>query len=367
MPINLASGSPDPRTVPLEDMGRLVDEILVRRGREALDYSETSGDSDVRGRIAQFLMERGIKAEYDDVLLTNGAKEAIFLVSELFSPNTVSSEEPTFQGFISTLSYRGIRAYPIPWDEQGPMLHIMERRLKALKMWADPVKYFYVIPVHNPTGWVMSLERKKYLMELAQDFDFKIVEDDIYGVFTYDSPPQSTLKSLDSEERVIYISSFSKILSPGLRVGFIAYEGEEIEKFRRLKREVNHQVSTLDQLIVGEMLKKGIIEQLLESSRSLYRRKRDLMMQSIEEFFPSSVGCTFSRGGFFTLCRGEGIISNALVTESAKRGVRVMPGELFFYSEESGRNSFRLSFSYSSEQEVKEGVKILGQLLRERR
>ncbi|AWR98445.1 aminotransferase class I/II-fold pyridoxal phosphate-dependent enzyme [Metallosphaera hakonensis JCM 8857 = DSM 7519] len=365
MLINLGGGLPDPKTFPWEEVGRIVDALLRDRADQALQYADVEGLEEVRREISRFIYRRGVSINPDQILITGGAKEAIFLISELFSQNTVASEEPTFQGFIGTMSFRGLRAYPIPWDERGPMTEVLERKLKALKMWADPIKYFYVVPVHNPTGRVMSMERRKHLMELATDFDFQVIEDDIYGFFTYDSPPELSLKSMDKEGRVFYISSFSKIISPGLRIGFIAYEGREIEKLASIKGEINHQVSTLDQLIVGEMLGRGIVDSIIENSRLLYKKKRNITVDSIEEYFPSTTGCTYPEGGFFALCRGEGLNSSSLAVEAMRRGVRILPGEKFFFSAESGKNSFRLSFSYPTEEELVEGIKVLGSLLKE--
>ncbi|BCS93108.1 Aromatic-amino-acid aminotransferase 1 [Metallosphaera sp. J1] len=367
MPINIGGGLPDPRTFPWERMGEIVDYLLRDRSETTLQYAPSEGIEEVRKEICNFVRKRGFSLEEDQILVTGGAKEAIYLLSELFSQNMVASEEPTFQGFISTMSYRGLRAYPIPWDDHGPMTDVLEKRLKALRMWADPVKYFYVVPVHNPTGRVMTRDRRKHLLELATDFNFQIIEDDIYGFFTYDDPPYPALKSLDREGRVIYISSFSKIVSPGLRVGFIGYEGKELEKLSIIKSEINHQVSTLDQLIIGEMLRRDLVDSIIENSLLLYRKKRNVMLDAIEEYFPSNTGCSYTEGGFFTLCRKEGLDSSSLLKEALKRDVKFIPGEKFFYSSDQGRNSFRLSFSFAKEDEIVEGVRILGELLKSMR
>ncbi|ARM75388.1 PLP-dependent aminotransferase family protein [Acidianus manzaensis] len=360
MQINLGGGLPDPITFPWEQITDIVSYLLKTKQDKALQYASSQGIEEVRHEISNFVRKRGFSISEDQILITGGAKEAIFLLSELFS--NIASEEPTFQGFISTMKFKHINVYPIPWDDKGPILDILEKKIKEVGS-INQIKYFYVIPIHNPTGRVMTLQRRKQLLELASDFDFKIIEDDIYGFYTYDFPPLPALKSLDKEGRVIYISSFSKIISPGLRIGFIAYEGKEIEMLNNIKAEINHQVSSLDQLIVGEILKRNIIDSIIDNSLLLYKKKRDVIVKSIKEYFPTDTECSYPEGGFFVLCKNDKLDSSVLLKEAIKRDVKFIPGEKFFYSE--GKNSFRLSFSYAKENEITEGIKILGELIKQ--
>ncbi|WP_369609567.1 PLP-dependent aminotransferase family protein [Sulfurisphaera javensis] len=353
MEINFNWGIPDPSTFVWKEIVEITKYVLETQHEKALQYAPAQGIEEVRYEISKFLIKRGFSLDEDYILLTNGAKEGIFILSEVFS--NVVSEEPTYQGFISTMKYKGINVYPIPWDNEGPRIDLLEKIVKE-----KSIKYFYVTPVNNPMGRVMSMERRKQLLELASQFDFKIIEDDIYGFYVYDSPPLPAIKSLDKEGRVIYISSFSKIISPGLRIGFIAHE--EIEKMVKIKNEINHQVSSLDQFIVGEILKRELIDNIINYARVLYKKKRDIMVQSIKEYFPQSVECTYPQGGFFMLCENSKLDSLLLLKEANRRGVKFVPGTEFYYSEK-GKGSFRLSFSY--ENKIAEGIKILGELLRQ--
>ncbi|MEM0113530.1 MAG: PLP-dependent aminotransferase family protein [Metallosphaera sp.] len=358
MQIDLSGEDPDPKLLPSEEVEKILCELFSDKEKNLLQVDKKEWIEAFRKEIAKFLQNRGFVIGEDELLITNGVKEGIYLLSDLFSQNSIGSEEPTSPDFISTMNFRGIRTQPVPWDEEGLMTEVLEKRLKALKIWADPIKYLYVTTVNNPTGLIMTRERKKTLLEIATDFDLTIVEDDTYGSLTYDITPQPSLKSLDKEDRVIYVSSLSKLIFPGIRLGVLVAQGENLKKLISLKKEINRRNSSLDQLVFNEMLRRGIVESLMEKSRLLYRRKRDLVFENIVEHFPSYVSCIKAKGGLSAFCRGERPLP------LKELDIKVDLGEKFFFSPDRGSNSFRLSFSRVGEDEVGSAIRELGEAIR---
>ncbi|MEM3293701.1 MAG: PLP-dependent aminotransferase family protein, partial [Metallosphaera sp.] len=230
--ISFAGGLPDPSTFPVEDIKKIIDEVLDTKSSSALQYTATAGVSELRKQLVSFTALRGVtNINENNIFVSVGSQEALFIIFNILvdQGDHVFVEKPTYLTALNVLRVRKPEFHGVPVTEKGPNLHEMESQLKKLKSEGKRVKLMYVIPTaQNPAGTTMYLEERKYLMELASAYDFLIVEDDAYGflVFDGDSPP--SLKALDTEGRVIYLGTFSKILSPGLRLGWVVADEEII-------------------------------------------------------------------------------------------------------------------------------------------
>jgi len=324
--IDLSFGIPDPNLLPLTLIKEVINKIIG--DIKSIQYGPVEGYAEAREAIAKLMKLRGVEINKDQVVLTSGAKEALFIISFLIKRDLVI-EEPTYQGFISMLKFFGkAPTYTIPLDEKGIKTEELE---KALKQGIVPSS-LYTVTINNPTGCTSDEERKKHLLELAEDYDFKIIEDDIYGFYCFEGDCKP-LKYYDKNHRVIYVSSVSKIISPGLRIGYIVADEEDtINRIRKIKGEINHQVSSLDQLIVKEVINDSRFIEYLNIAKEKYKLKRDKMTYVMEKI--RGVECTKPRGGFFMFCKGY-----------LPKGIKALDGSKFFYDESEGSGYYRLSYS----------------------
>ena len=365
--ISLAGGLPDPQTFPKEEIKKIVDDVLTQNADRALQYSTTPGIIEFRKELVNLSMYRGISGiKEDNIFVTVGSQEALFILFNiLVDPgDTVIVEMPTYLAALNILRTRKPNFIGVHLTEKGPDLDELERKVKESVNEGKRPKLMYVIPTaQNPGGTTMSLEDRKKLMEIAEKYDFLIVEDDAYGflVFEGESPPP--LKALDKTGRVIYTSTFSKILAPGLRLGWVVAHEEIIHEMELYKQNVDLHTPTLTQMIAMEAIKRGVIQRQLPLIRRVYKEKRDVMLEAIEKYFPKEAKWSKPVGGMFVFAwLPEKIDTVKMLEESMKRGVAYVPGSSFYY-DYSGRNTMRLNFSYPTKEELEEGIKILGQTI----
>ncbi|MGC9106020.1 MAG: PLP-dependent aminotransferase family protein [Thermoprotei archaeon] len=367
--ISLAGGLPDPSTFPVEDIRKIAEDVISSKPQVSLQYTPTPGITEFRQQLVRLSNLRGITGiDYTNTFATVGSQEALYMVFNLLVDpgDYVAVEKPTYLTALNVLRVRRPNYVGVPLTPEGPDLDSFEKSLRSLKAEGKRLKLFYVIPTaQNPGGTTMKLEDRKRLIELAEEFDFLIVEDDAYGflVFEGDSPPP--LKALDRSERVIYLGTFSKILSPGLRLGWVVASREFINELELLKQNLDLHTPSLTQMIAAEAIKRGVIERQIPIIRKTYKEKRDVMLQTIEETFPKDARWSRPVGGMFVFVwLNEKIDTVKLLEEAMKRGVAYVPGSSFYY-DYSGRNTMRLNFSFPKKEELRRGVEILGQLLRE--
>jgi 2-aminoadipate transaminase len=280
----------------------------------------------------------------------------------------ILTELPTYLAAINAFKQYGPKMIGLQMDQDGIKMDALEKTLKDLKLKGKKPKFLYTVPTcQNPAGITLSLERRKYLLELASDYDFLILEDDPYSFFLYEPIDIKHLKSMDSEGRVIYLSTFSKILSPGMRLGWIAAEESLIEKFVLVKQSMDLCTSRILQYIASEAIKRKIIHENLPKSCELYKNKRDRMLKALETYFPEGCQWTKPIGGLFIFAwLPEKIDAKEMIEDSVKNyGVAYVPGQSFFV-DGSGRNSMRLNFTYSSMELIDEGIMRLGKVIRQR-
>jgi len=368
--ISFGGGMPDPSSFPVKEIMEITRDVVSTKADKALQYGATGGVAELKEELIKFMGKVGIKVDGpESVIITVGSQEALDIIGRLFiNPGDyVITESPTYLAALQAFRIYGPRIIGIPMDEEGLKVDILEETLKKISD-DGKVKFVYVIPTgQNPTGITMSRERRKALLEVASKYDVLIIEDDPYGyIYFGDGEPPDRLKAMDSEGRVIYLSTFSKIAAPGLRLGWVAASREVIRWFELAKQSIDLHTSTLNQYIAAELLKRGVIERNIPRIKEIYRTKRDLMLQALGEYMPDSVSWTKpSAGMFIWLTTPENIDTGEMLNVAIRKyGVAYVPGKSFYPNEER-RNDMRLNFTYPTPQQIFEGIRRLSLAIRE--
>ncbi|KUO93253.1 MAG: aminotransferase [Vulcanisaeta sp. CIS_19] len=368
--ISFGGGMPDPSSFPVKEIMEITRDVVSTKADKALQYGATGGVAELKEELIKFMGKVGIKVDGpESVIITVGSQEALDIIGRLFiNPGDyVITESPTYLAALQAFRIYGPRIIGIPMDEEGLKVDILEETLKKISD-DGKVKFVYVIPTgQNPTGITMSRERRKALLEVASKYDVLIIEDDPYGyIYFGDGEPPDRLKAMDSEGRVIYLSTFSKIAAPGLRLGWVAANREVIRWFELAKQSIDLHTSTLNQYIAVELLKRGVIERNIPRIKEIYRTKRDLMLQALGEYMPDSVSWTKpSAGMFIWLTAPENIDTGEMLNVAIRKyGVAYVPGKSFYPNEER-RNDMRLNFTYPTPQQIFEGIRRLSLAIRE--
>lgn len=372
--ISFTGGYPDPTTFPKEEIGEIAKEVIAKYGTVALQYGETRGVFDAREAICSFITKtKGIKCDpNEEIILTTGSQESLYVVGKVFiNPGDyIITENPTYISALGAFRMSGAKFIGIPFDDHGMKTDQLEQKLASMpKEELAKIKYIYTIPVaQNPGGVSMTLERKKHLLEIASKYDLIIFEDDPYSYIVFEKDVDITpLKALDKEGRVIYTSTISKILSPGLRVGWVVGDKDVIARLELIKSFVNLHTSNVDQLIVAESIKQGVVERNLVKVLPLYKAKKEAMIKAIKENFPEYVWHSNPIGGLFVFIyvNKPGFDADALLPRSVEQyRVAYIPGS-GFHVDGTGKNSMRLNFSYPTFEQIQEGIARLGKLIKE--
>lgn len=363
---------PDPQTFPKNDLAEIAQEVISERGEAALQYGPTPGVTEFRKELMSFLRRKDIKINDDDaILVTTGSQQALDLIGRAFieQGDTIVVELPTYLAALNAFTPARPRVIGIPVDEDGMRVDILEKELKKAHAEGRKVKFMYTIPVaHNPAGVTLSVERKKALLELASTYDIVVIEDDPYSYFTYESGVDVTpLKTLDREGRVVYLGTFSKILSPGLRIGWVLGDRAVVDMLERIKQVADLHTSTLSQYIALEAIRRGVVEKTIEKAKQVYKVKRDVMLDSLAEYMPENTWWPRPVGGLFIMVFLPSLEINTrdMLAEAIAKGVAYVPGASFF-ANGGGWNSMRLNFSFPTPDKIAKGVKIIGDLAKEK-
>ncbi len=370
--ISLAGGIPDPRYFPLDELEDIMRVVIKNYGAYSLQYSETKGVIELREPLAKYLYEtKGFRVDAEEIIITSGSQQGLDLIGRTFiSPgDIVITESPSYLAALGVFRFYGAKLIGIPIDENGMKVELLEEQLRKLRSEGVKPKFIYVIPVaQNPGGTTMSRDRKRYLVELASQYDLLLVEDDPYSYFVFDPTVDTTpLRTIDKEGRVIYMSTVSKILAPGLRIGWIASPPELARRLELVKQYMDLHSPTLNQYILLEALKRELLKKHATRLVEVYREKRDAMISAIEEYFPDYVWYSRPVGGFFVFAyiNKPGFNATKLMhTAIEKYKVAYVPGQSF-HPDGRGENSMRLSFSYPPPETIREGIKRIGRLIKE--
>lgn len=363
--ISFAAGKPEGSLFPAKELIPSVTEILQNDYQDALQYSDTEGISDLRRLIAeQRMRDAGVKTDADHIMLTSGSQEGIEMSAKIFvNPgDVVICENPSYVGAYSAFQPYQPKYVGISMDEDGMKMDELEAALLA----HPEAKMIYTIPdFQNPTGIVMSDERREKLAMLAAKYQVPVIEDCPYGDLCYDGRRHPAVKSFDKEGWVVMLGSFSKTFCPGFRIGWICAEPEILEKYILCKQSSNLQCSTLDEMIAAAYLTKYDLNVHIEEVRNVYRERRNRMLACIAKYFPKDVKYTRPEGGFFIwLELKKEIDGGKLLIEAAKEAkVGFVQGGGFF-TEPGHENYIRLSYSFVDLELIEEGIQRLGMLLR---
>lgn len=363
--ISFAGGYPDGTLFPVEQLNDVYRIAILEQGMQALQYTVSDGDPKLRAQLAARVTRKGTPCGFENILILQGSQQGLDLVAKmLFDPgDIIVTESPTFLGALIAFNPCEPRYVGIPLDQQGMMTDVLEDQLKAgLKP-----KLLYIIPdFQNPTGVTMSRVRRKHLMALADAYDFIILEDTAYRELRYRSDAPPTLKSMDSQDRVIMLGSFSKILAPGMRLGWAVASVAIIQKLGLLKLAADTQCSTLNMAAASLFMERHDLDQHIETLRAAYLRKKTLMLDMVRQHFPQEVTCTDPEGGLFTwLTFPEGFDTTVFMRNHAltKAKVAYVPGVSFF-PVIGENNHARINFSGQSDAMIVKGMTALGALVK---
>jgi 2-aminoadipate transaminase len=361
--VSLAGGMPFVDALPGGDVEDVVLSVLRDHGSSALQYCAGIGLPGVRERLVDLMAEEGVAASADRVVVTNGAQQALDLIGKIFvdKGDEIVVEEPSYVGAISAFSAYEPRFVQIPLDDEGMIVSGLE---EALERGARP-KFVYTIPnFSNPAGVTMSLPRRERLVEVCRAAGVPIVEDNPYGMLRFEGEPVPSLRSMDPGN-VIYLGTLSKVFAPGIRVGWALAEHGTLDRLVLAKEAADLCSSAFTQLVADRYLEGDRWRVNLKTLVSVYRSRRDAMLESLEVEFPPSAHWTSPHGGFYVWVTAPEVDTPSLLPRAVEHRVAYVPGTAF-YPDGRGRDRMRLSYCYPPEDAIREGVRRLGALLSER-
>jgi 2-aminoadipate transaminase len=368
--ISFAGGLPNPLAFPETIIHDCIDKIYDDEDiHSALQYGTTEGLTKLRGVIAKWMKDKNnINCELHDIIMTSGAQQALSLIALCFLDpgDTYLTTVPAYLGAIQAFHTYEAKCETIPMNKEGIDTDSLRRNLKRLKGTGVYPKFIYTVPnFQNPSGETMSLKHRKELLDIASENDFIIIEDDPYGELIFEGERLPPIKSFDTKGRVIYLSTFSKILAPGFRLGWAIASGEIIDKFILAKQATDLCTNGLSQHIAYEYINGGYLDKHVEKIKKLYKRKRDIMLDCLEKYFPSNVKWTMPKGGMFIwLTLPKSIDTRLMFQKALVKKVAYVVGDAF-YPEGGNYNSMRLNFSYSEDDLIEEGMKRLGEVIKD--
>jgi len=367
--ISFAGGLPAPELFPVERIRQATNTVLTQHGPEALQYSTTEGMPELRSFLAQRLSSETLSVKPENILMCTGSQQALDLIARLFlnEHDRVILENPTYLGMLQTLNPYDLTYLPVTTDDDGMRIEALPELLR------QQPKLMYVVPTYqNPQGTTLTKQRRLDLIHMLEPYPVPLVEDNPYSELCYTGEIEPSLMELDAQSlgirelngRVIYTSTFSKILSPGLRVGWIAAPLPVIDKLVAVKQSTDLHTSTFVQYIINEVVRDGFLESHIAQLRTTYRQRRDIMLAAMEHYFPQEVSWSHPAGGLFLMVYlPQYIDAQELLQEALAYKVAFVPG-VDFHVGNSGHNTFRLNFSHESPPMIEEGMKRLGQLLK---
>ena len=366
--ISLAGGLPDTSTFPAEDLAALMAHVAFDSAAQALQYGPTEGLDELKGCIVEVMEAEGMAVERDDILVTTGGQQVIDLVCKtLLDPgDVVIAEAPTYPGAVPVFSSYQADVVQIEMDDDGMRVDLMEQALDRLEAEGRVPKFIYTVPsFQNPAGVTLSLERRRRLVDVAKQRELLVLEDNPYGLLRYEGDPQPTLFALDGGEYVIYLGTFSKILSPGLRLGWTVAPRPVLDKMNLGKQGADLCSSSLTQYFVSAYFAERDWRRYLGDLVEIYRRRRDAMLDALAEHLPAEATWTRPQGGLFIWATLPDYIDTTdLLARALRDKVAFVPGRAA-YLDGRGGSSLRLNFSGVGEDEIREGIRRIGKVVRE--
>jgi 2-aminoadipate transaminase len=374
--ISFAGGLPAPEVFPVDAFREASCKVLQEQGQRALQYGASEGYFPLRQWIVEHMAHYGIRAKVENILITSGSQQALDLIGKvMINPgDLILTESPTYLGALQAWRSYQAEFTSIPVDEDGVRTDLLEEAL------CSGPKFMYILPnFQNPAGVTLSLERRKFLVDIADIYGIPIIEDDPYGELRYEGDHVTPLVVLDAQKHiqqtdngneqgflrgnVIYISTFSKTLAPGLRLAWIVAPADVINHCVIAKQGMDLHSSTFVQMTAYELIKDGFLRDHVRHIREVYGYRRDIMLDALERYFPEGATWTKPKGGLFLwVTLPEGVDTMALMPKALENKVAYVPGSAF-YAADGLPNTFRLNFSNASPDQIEIGIKRLGEVI----
>ncbi|MDR2973109.1 MAG: PLP-dependent aminotransferase family protein [Propionibacteriaceae bacterium] len=365
--VSLAGGMPNIADLPLDVVGDSIADLIRRRGPQIMNYGSAQGEERIREQICEVMRLEQIEASPDDIIVSCGSQQALDLVTRTFVDpgDVILAEAPSYVGALGTFAAYQANVVHVAMDEDGIIPEAFRAATIAVRAAGRQVKFLYTIPnFNNPSGILMTIERRRQLIALAEELDVLIVEDNPYGLLALDLPPQPAIRSMDSEH-VIYLGSFSKTFAPGFRVGWALAPPAVLKKLVLAQESATLCPPVFSQFAISEYLSTWDWKGQIDKFRSMYRERRDAMMRGLIDHMPAGATWTHPKGGFFVwLTLPEGFDSDKLSARAITHRVAFTPGTAF-YADGLGSRSMRLSYCFPTPERIYEGTRRLGETLRE--
>jgi 2-aminoadipate transaminase len=357
--ISFAGGLPAPDFFPIREFDEACKHVLRTQGEVALQYSPTEGYPPLKAFLADMMSKYGILVEPENILMTSGSQQGLDLIGKLFidPDDCVMCSRPTYLGALQAWNAYEASYCSVPLDDDGILVDELEKELEG----GMKPTFVYVLPnFHNPAGTTLSGERRVKLVELARKYDLILVEDDPYGELRYEGEDLTPIFRM-APERTVYMSTFSKTLSPGIRLAWITAPKPLIARLVQAKQGADLHTGTFVQMVTNDICERGFLRQHVRRLRQVYHKRRDAMLDAIAEHWPEEVKYTRPAGGLFLWARApKSIDTKNLLEVAVEEKVAYVPGFAFYPGEDGGHHAMRLNFSYANEETINEGIYRLG-------
>ena len=358
--INFSHGSPPKEFFPVRHMQDAINAVIDRDGAGALSYEVPEGYLPLRVAVRDYVRALGIQCRFEDVLITGGAQQAIDLALQaiMSEGETLVTSDPTYLGIMDIAQARRVRIHGIPLDEDGIRIDMLENYLHE-----HTPRLIYVMPsFQNPTGHVMPMHRRRQLIRLAERYQIPILEDEVYREFRFDGDHLPPLKALDETGIVIHANAFTKMLLPGMRIGYLIADGQHYERLVRVKQAADISTSGLNQRTIHLLLERGILAKQLERNRLELRRRRDVALEAAEAYFPKGTTWFTPQGGLYLWVElpSDGPSSPELFITGIQMDVAFAIGSMF-YTSEGGSHAMRLNYGIHNPEDIREGFRRIGE------
>ncbi|MCW4045735.1 MAG: PLP-dependent aminotransferase family protein [Candidatus Bathyarchaeota archaeon] len=366
--ISFGGGLPSPETFPIKEIEEIACQMLREKGTVALQYGPTEGEPELREEITKWMRREKAAVKPENILVTSGSQQGLDIISKIFldPDDIIIVELPSYMGGLQAFSAYRAKLVGVPQDNDGIRTDLLEKALAKLARRHRKPKFIYVVPdFQNPSGVTLTLERRKRLLELAHEYEVPIIEDSPYRDLRFAGNFVPMICSLDNENHVIALGTFSKLLCPGLRLAWIAAPTDWMERMVAAKQSMDLSSPIFTQLIVAEYLKRGLLPQQVDNIRKLYAKKREAMIKALQRYMPREVTWTEPEGGLFLWVKlPNQMDTNALFPKAVESKVAYVIVSAFHFNGK-GQNTMRLNFSYPSEAQIEEGIRRLANVIRE--
>ncbi len=366
--ISFAGGLPNPDAFPVESTRRLINELMDDMPESVMQYGSTEGITPLREVLAEEMTKRGMDVDKENILITHGSQQALDLISKiLLNPgDTIVVGSPTYLG--ATGAFRAFQGHmeTVPVQEDGMDMDLLDEKLTQLEKEGCKPKFLYLVPTfQNPSGATIPGDKRRRLLDIASEHDVLVVEDSPYSYLRYEGSPQPHLMSLDDEDRVVRLQTFSKILAPGFRIAWCVGPKDFIDKMVIAKQATDLCTNPFGQYVAYKYVSEGVLDEHLEYIKELYNEKRLAMLDAMEKYMPDHVEWNRPEGGMFIWAKlPENIDTREMFEKAIEKKVAYVVGDAF-YVEDNGHNTMRLNFTHSSEEEIWTGIERLAEVIRE--